>query len=87
MDARTLNRLVEDEELRPYFFNYLSKQFALTLTESHMVREKDRLKFKVELYQSLQHLAERVSDSIDNSDVTDAINKVCDYYMDFAPRK
>jgi len=76
-----INRLQEDEDLRPYFIDYLTRNMAFSLTDTYVVKQADRIKFQMEFYESLFRLSEKVAEIIEDRDVNHAIYEAASYYM------
>jgi hypothetical protein len=75
------SEIIKDETLRPYFFDLISKNFVLGLSDLHRINYSDRMRFQKEYYESLLKLSSALSGKVHEKDISVAIREVTLYYI------
>lgn len=81
MEYNALESLKFDQELRPLFLDFISKNLALGLSDIFIVKNVDRARLKRDYYESFHLLSEKLNDFVPNDDINLAIEEVSKYYL------
>ena len=81
-----LEQLKLDQNLRPYFLDFISKNLVLGMTEVFTVKTVDRIRLEKEYYESFFYLTEQLSKQVPNEKVTAVVEEVSKYYLSKAGR-
>lgn len=76
-----IKELESNQELRPYFLDFICKNFVLGLTDIYEVKTIDRLRMEKEFHESMFRLSERILAVAPDSDVLIVIEEVCKQYF------
>jgi len=81
MEYNTLESLKFDQDLRPLFLDFISKNLALGLSDIFIVKNVARTRLKRDYYESLHFLSQKLNDLLPNEDINLAIEEVSKYYL------
>lgn len=79
--ATTIEKLKEDQDLRPYFFDFVCKGFILGLSDTFKVSEIERVRFQRDYYDALHDLTEKIEKRVTADEVLPTIQQVSVYYL------
>jgi len=80
-NEKIIERIKLDQELRPYFFDFVCKGFVLGLSDTFEVSQSDRLRFQKEYYERLIDLSNKIEKKTSTSDVLNVVYEVSTYYL------
>lgn len=75
-----IKELESNQELRPYFLDFICKNFVLGLTDIYEVKPIDRIRIEMEFHESMFKLSERILELDPHSDLFEIIEEVCKQY-------
>lgn len=78
---QTLEKIRSDKELRPLFFDFVCRGFALGLTDSFEVTDNERVRFQRNYYDSLLDLSSQIEKKVRPDEVLNVIEEVSKFYL------
>lgn len=81
INSQTVDELKNDRELRPLFFDFVSKSFALGLTDSFEVSDSERVRFQRDYYASLLDLSSQIEKKVKKEKVLPIIHEITLFYL------
>ncbi len=81
MNLSSLEDLKFDQDLRPLFLDFISKNLTLGLSDIFIVKSVDRARLKRDYYVSLHVLSEKLNEYLPNDEINLAIEEVSKYYL------
>jgi hypothetical protein len=73
--------VINDLGLRPFFFELISKNFMIGLTEVHKVNYADRLRYQKEYYEALVNLSNKLNGKVKEDEISSLIKEGTLYYL------
>lgn len=77
----SFQEIAKDQDLRPYFFDLISKNFVLGLSDVHKINHSDRMRLQKDYYDSLLKLSSLLNGRIKDDDISKAIREVSLFYL------
>lgn len=81
MEATVLENIKSDIELRPLFFELVSKGFVLGLSDTFAVSDNERVRLQRDYYDTLLDLTDKLQIKVKPNDVLDIVEEVSKYYL------
>ena len=76
-----VNYLTQNENLRPYFLDLISKHLLWNMSDSFGVRHAEKIKIQKDYYDSLYNLSLKLKEHVPEDKLLSIIDEVSDYYI------
>ena len=78
-----LDHLKHDEELKPFFIDYVGENLKMNLANFYKTDSRTELKFKREASKSLLLLIKKLEGRVEEDNLYSAIEQVCNHFIQF----